>query len=97
FHVTGVQTCALPIYQGLFRAGWNDWSNAGVMFSRAPTPNLIWESNAQADVGVEFTLFHRVYGAVEWFNRKSKDLIFNRPLAPSRSEERRVGQVQRCR
>ena len=70
-------------YQGLFRAGWNDGANAGVLFSRLPTPNLIWESNAQADIGVEFRLFNRIFGAVEWYNRTSKDLIFNRPLPPS--------------
>ncbi|WP_442591317.1 SusC/RagA family TonB-linked outer membrane protein [Pedobacter sp. AW31-3R] len=71
-------------YQGLYSSGWNDNGNPGVLLSSLPTPNLIWESNVQTDVGIDFSLFgHRIHGTLDWFNRTTKDLIFNRPLAPS--------------
>ncbi|SKB26790.1 TonB-linked outer membrane protein, SusC/RagA family [Parapedobacter luteus] len=71
-------------YQGLYATGRNDYTNPGVTLSRLPTPNLVWESNVQADIGVEFQLFgRRLHGAIDWFNRTSKDLIFDKPLPPS--------------
>lgn len=70
-------------YQGLYGTGWNDNGRAGVILNTLPTPNLIWESNIQTDLGIDFGFFHRITGSVDYFNRKSKDLIFNRPLAPS--------------
>jgi len=70
-------------YQGLYNTGWNDWDRAGAILSRLPTPNLIWESSQQFDIGVDFSFLGRFHGSVDWFNRKSKDLIFYRPLPPS--------------
>jgi len=71
-------------YQGLYNAGWNDNGNPGVLLSALPNPGLLWESNVQTDVGVDFSLFGgRIFGSLDWFNRTSKDLIFSRPLAPS--------------
>jgi TonB-linked SusC/RagA family outer membrane protein len=71
-------------YQGLYATGYNDYNDAGVLLSKLPTPNLIWESNEQTDLGVDFQMFNRrLHGSVDLFSRKSKDLIFSRPLAPS--------------
>src|SRR5690606_4114738 len=70
-------------YQGLYSAGYNDYNDPGAILSRLPTPNLVWESNEQTDAGVDFNLFGLLHGSVDWFSRKSKNLIFARPLAPS--------------
>lgn len=70
-------------YQGLYAAGYNDYNDPGAILSRLPTPDLVWESNEQTDVGVDFDLFGRLHGSIDWFNRKSKNLIFARPLSPS--------------
>lgn len=70
-------------YQGLYAAGYNDYNDPGAILSRLPTPDLVWESNEQTDIGMDFDLFGRIHGAVDWFNRKSKNLIFARPLSPS--------------
>jgi len=70
-------------YQGLYRAGWNDSGKSGVILSALPNPNLVWESNVQTDAGLDFTLFKRLSGSLDYFSRTSKDLIFRRPLAPS--------------
>ena len=71
-------------YQGLYATGRNDYNDPGVLLSKLPTPNLVWESNVQTDIGIDFQLLgRRLHGSVDWFSRTSKDLIFARPLAPS--------------
>ncbi|WP_168193989.1 TonB-dependent receptor [Pontibacter sp. SGAir0037] len=70
-------------YQGLYATGYNDYANPGALLSRLPTPDLIWESNIQANVGVDFHLFKLIDASVDVFDRRSNDLIFYRPLPPS--------------
>ena len=70
-------------YQGLYQTGMNNYTDPGVMISRLATKDLKWESNMQFNVGVDFAIFNKLSGSVEWFNRKSKDLLFTLPMAPS--------------
>jgi TonB-linked SusC/RagA family outer membrane protein len=43
-----------------------------------PNPDLKWEKKAEADIGLDFTLLgNRLTGSLDYFNRKTKDLIFN--------------------
>jgi TonB-linked SusC/RagA family outer membrane protein len=45
-------------------------------------PNLTWESNKQADIGLDFTLFdNRLGGTVDWYQRNSANLLFDVPLS----------------
>ena len=84
-------------YQGLYATGMNNYNDAGVMISRLATPTLKWETNLQTNVGVDFALFNRINGSFEWFNRKSKDLLFYTPKAPSTgfgSIDRNIGDVK---
>lgn len=84
-------------YQGLYATGMNNYNDAGVMISRLANPTLKWETNLQTNVGVDFALFNRINGSFEWFNRKSKDLLFYTPKAPSTgfgSIERNIGDVK---
>jgi TonB-linked SusC/RagA family outer membrane protein len=83
YGTTGNDNVGFYAYQGLYATGYNFMDLAGAILSRLPTPNLQWESNEQADIGLDFTLFRKVTINVDWFNRISKDLIFNRPLPPS--------------
>jgi hypothetical protein len=47
-------------------------------------PDLIWEENKQFNVGLDFSILNtRLSGTVEWYNRKSENLLFNVP--PSRT------------
>ena len=66
--------------------GWRDlygYSNnymgsAGGVITTSGNPNLNWEKNYTADVALEFGLFNqRLSGSIEYFDRKSKDLILN--------------------
>jgi len=40
-------------------------------------PNLTWESNKNSDIGLDFGVFdNRISGSVEYYNRKTKDLLY---------------------
>lgn len=46
-------------------------------------PNLTWESQNTLDAGVDFRLWNRVYGAVDYYWTINDNLIFKRPTATS--------------
>ncbi|MFI2741650.1 TonB-dependent receptor [Zhouia sp. PK063] len=49
----------------------------------APNPDLKWESAQQLDVGVDFGLWKgRLTGTVDYYNRKTSDLLLTQPLPP---------------
>ena len=84
-------------YQGLYAAGYNDLSNAGVVISRLPNETLKWETNLQFNTGLDFSLFRRLSGSIEYFDRKSKDLLFTMPMAISTGFsgiDRNIGDVK---
>lgn len=41
-----------------------------------PNPNLKWESTAQTNIGLDFTLFDRITGSIEYYNKQTKDLLY---------------------
>lgn len=85
------------LYQGLYGTGYNDYQNAGVLISRLPNETLKWETNLQFNTGVDFALFRRLTGSIEFFNRKSKDLLFTMPMALSTGFsgiDRNIGDVK---
>ena len=46
--------------------------------------NITWEKNGNFNVGVDFSLFkNRLSGSVEYFYRKTSDMLFSFPLPPS--------------
>lgn len=56
----------------------------GLVSDRLATPNLKWETNLNFNLGVDFSLFNnRFSGSVDFFQRRSKDLLYSRPIAPS--------------
>ncbi|OGX82349.1 SusC/RagA family TonB-linked outer membrane protein [Hymenobacter glacialis] len=56
---------------------------AGIQPSdRVGNPDLTWESTAQADLGLEFGFFdNRISGEIDVYEKKTTDLLLNRPLA----------------
>lgn len=52
------------------------WVN-GYRPSSNPNPNLGWEKSKASNVGVDFMFFNRLYGSVEYFDRRSEDLLYN--------------------
>ena len=70
-------------YQGLYATGYDDYGQPGLMISRLPNEDLRWETNLQFNTGIEFMLFKKLSGSIEYFVRKSKDLLFFLPMASS--------------
>lgn len=70
---------------------------AGVQLYQFENEDIKWETNIQSNIGLDFTVFDKLTGTVEYFQRKSKDLLFGQPLAPSLGLEeiiRNIGDVQ---
>jgi len=68
-------------YQGLYVFA-NNANEPGIVQSQTAFLNrdLTWESNGQFDIGADFTLFNgRLTGTVEYYNRKTSDLLFAVP------------------
>lgn len=40
-------------------------------------PMLGWEKSTSANYGVDFMLFNRLHGSIEYFDRRSQDLLYN--------------------
>ncbi|TXG38794.1 SusC/RagA family TonB-linked outer membrane protein [Seonamhaeicola maritimus] len=71
-------------YQSVFGLGWNNEGNTGVLLSGVADPLISWEKTASTNVGADFELFNgALSGSVEWFNKKSIDLIYDKPLPSS--------------
>ncbi|WP_343565600.1 TonB-dependent receptor [Sphingobacterium sp.] len=70
-------------YKGLYTIA-NSLGRGGTYTGRLATPDLKWESNLNLNVGVDVSAFdNRVSLTVEYFNRRSKDLLFTMPMAYS--------------
>ena len=70
-------------YQGLYAIS-NNLGQGGTVTRRLPTPDLQWETNLNFNVGLDIAILdQRIAATVEYFNRKSKDLLYTIPMAPS--------------
>ena len=54
----------------------DSWMN-GYAPSINANPKLGWEKGISTNVGIDFVLWNRVRGSVDWFDRQSKDLLYN--------------------
>ena len=62
----------------------NSAGNPAATPSTMGNENITWETNGNFNAGVEFELFgQRLNGSVEYFLRKTTDMLFSFPLAPS--------------
>ncbi|MDA8596287.1 TonB-dependent receptor [Flavobacteriaceae bacterium] len=68
-------------YLSLYETGWNELDNTGVILGSVADPLLTWEKTAQTNIGVDFGFFNdRLTGSIDWFKKKSLDLIYDKPL-----------------
>ncbi|SEJ15840.1 TonB-linked outer membrane protein, SusC/RagA family [Myroides marinus] len=71
-------------YLRLFETGYNQLDNPGVILGDLADPLLTWEKTASFNVGVDFSLFNnRIEGSVDYYKKRSIDLLFAVPKAPS--------------
>ena len=51
-------------------------------FTYKGNKDITWETSHSVDLGVEFGLFHnRLTGSIDYFNRKTTDLLYNQPVS----------------
>ena len=67
-------------YQDQYEVKW-DGSALGYSPIFYGNPDLSWEKQKTVDVGVDFRLFDRFYGSVEYFIRRTDDMLFQRPIS----------------
>ena len=51
--------------------------------SQIENKDLTWEKSKSFNIGFEFGIFKRIRGSVEYFQRKTSDLLMDLPLAPT--------------
>jgi TonB-linked SusC/RagA family outer membrane protein len=78
-----------------FGYGFNYAGNPGSGLTNVGNPDLSWEKNAIFNTGIDFGLFkNSFYGTIEYYNRKTSDLILAVPLSLTTgvvSQNRNVG------
>ncbi|MFT3740623.1 MAG: TonB-dependent receptor [Breznakibacter sp.] len=84
YGVTGNQDAisayaSLPIYGAgsltYYDAATNTWKQAYGP-TQNPNENLKWESTAQFNIGLDFSLFNRLNGVIEVYRKNTKDLLY---------------------
>jgi len=67
--------------RGLF-GGSNYDGASGITFTQIENPDLKWEETSQIDIGIDFGfLQNRITGELDYYVKKTDDLIFNAPLS----------------
>ena len=61
----------------------NSGGNIGTSFNSKGTEDITWETNTNFNVGAEFQLWNRLTGSVEYYMRKTSDMLFAFSVAPS--------------
>ena len=64
-------------YQTLYYTGYKNFNEAGAYFTVVANPDLKWETQVSTDVAIEFGFWDRLTGTIEYFNKSSKDLLFD--------------------
>ncbi|WP_372751268.1 SusC/RagA family TonB-linked outer membrane protein [Labilibaculum sp.] len=71
-------------YYASYDTGWNNGSNTGVLQGGIVDEDIKWEKSALFNVAVDFGfLNNRITGSLEYYSKKSVDLLFDQPLASS--------------
>ncbi len=84
-------------YQTLYSVGSDNLNEPGLRTSNVGNEDLTWETQISSDLALEFGLFRRLRGSIEFFNKESKDLLFEYPLPSStgvESIDRNIGKVR---
>ncbi|QIA09575.1 SusC/RagA family TonB-linked outer membrane protein [Draconibacterium halophilum] len=69
-------------YQALYET-YPNAETPGIRWSTVGNTALAWEVNKTFDIAVDFALFDKISGTLEWYNRKSDDLLYEMPLPPT--------------
>ena len=67
-------------YADRYDVSWSEESGYSVTLTESGNDDLTWESSKSFNVGFDFALFkRRLSGTVEYFSRKTTDLLYDKP------------------
>ena len=69
-------------YTDVFRI-INSGGSVSTSFKQKGTKDITWETNTNINAGFEFQLFKKLTGSIEWFYRKTTDMLYSFAVAPS--------------
>lgn len=67
-------------YKTLYDLGENNGKESGTIFYKFGNKDLKWETQVSWDVALDFSLFGKINGTLEYFNKESRDLLFSTPI-----------------
>ncbi len=67
--------------RGLYATGADYDGEPGYTYSQQSNPRLTWEKNKPFNVGFDFNWNNRIRGTIEYYTRKTSDLLFNVPIS----------------
>ncbi len=70
-------------WQSLYRVDFPNGSYPGAVVDQLENRDLTWEAQKQFNAGLEFRIFERVSGEINYFNKTNSDLLYQRPRALS--------------
>ncbi len=70
-------------WQSFYSLGWPNANMSGVALSSLENKDLKWEKNGNLNVGIEGRVFDRLSVSVEWYSRKTSDMLMSFPMASS--------------
>ncbi len=70
-------------WQAFYDMTWANSSMSGAMIYSLENTGLKWEKNGNLNTGLETRLFNRLSATLEWYQRKTSDLLLNYPMATS--------------
>lgn len=77
------QIGSLYAWQAYYSISYPNSNMSGSVVSKLETKDLQWEKNGNFNVGVEGRLFDRLSASLEYYNRKTEDMLMSYPLAMS--------------
>ncbi len=78
----GYYTYMYTPYTDHYSVSW-DGSQLSTNIGFYGNPDLTWEKQATLDLGVDFRLFDRLYGSINYFERVTDDMLFQVPQPTS--------------
>lgn len=73
----------LYAWQGLYDLGYPNGTASGALLSQLQNTDLKWERSQNLNIGFDAQLFNRLSVAVEYYNKKTIDLILEYPMPVS--------------
>lgn len=81
YGVNGNQPAVFYGYMGLYSFGQNYMGSAGSYETTQANPDLKWERNYNMNIGIDLSFINRIFVSLEYYNRDTKDLLYDRPIS----------------